>query len=62
MNKADKQVAIRKFVAERKISLRAILESRVKASKFKKVSVTCFKNWEVLNKYYYAVNERIWCD
>ncbi|GAB2210956.1 hypothetical protein Droror1_Dr00016246 [Drosera rotundifolia] len=61
INKAAKQVALKNFLIANKLSLLTVLESKVKANKFKQVSSACFKHWGVLNNYYYTNNGRIWC-
>lgn len=59
LNKHAKHVALRHFIRKHSIKLLGVLETRVKAEFFKRVSASCFKQWGVINNYYFAHNGRV---
>lgn len=54
LNKPLKQREIRHLVSFHRINVLGILETKVKASDFKKVFSSCVSNWGFVNNYYYA--------
>lgn len=57
---SHKKKKIKNLIRQRKINLFALLETRVKAQKFCKISQHCFGSWRFANNYNEAVNGRIW--
>lgn len=60
INTPHKQIVVNKCIKRNFVDVCALMEIRVKAKNFAKVSHNTFPRWENINNYYHDVNGKIW--